>query len=897
MKKILILAFFCSFFTCDLRAKEATPENVVLQLAPGEQNEQPITLFDQVKTVLEVGDYFDKNYPDTFIEEDLSDDIRQFFPSLSPQEVYDREETVRDGVKFYRYFKTVYENIKSKFLAPEAPPLMVDEKDYDDYVPAPYIEADGESAVVITDIKKVLSYGNDYRDYEAYKARFERERQKTIPKTELGKLSHILSTLEWRKLPFYGIFYTNPVIGTLGIGEREKDDQLKGLQSSLMAATTTVNDSQEIRGVLQIIIPEGYAIPAYPYQKFDKPQVKFSGSENLKEAVTFWPVPYRMRSEDEFDLIAYRNKLVIPILYKLDDIQKPLKLKAEITYAICDESRNCRVVNMAPTLNLEVGNGYQSSVSNFITQHFNYLPTTESKELVINKIIADDEAHNLRILMTNHGTVAKPDIFISTSDNIRFGRPRIAIDGKKMIARLDVLDSNAKLADREVEATVVINDYSAIRSRYEVSTAGLFDFSVDKLSISLIWLAILGGFILNFMPCVFPVLSLKLLSVTRFGAQRETTLKKSFALTILGIFSAFLILAVLLAVIKALGHSIGWGMQFQNPVFIVVMLFVIVLFLAQIKGFYTLNTPQWLNRLAFRNTHPDNLLHFLTGVLVVVMSTPCTAPYLGTTIGFALAGTTIDIFVILLAVALGLSLPYIFVLFIPDVTVFIPKPGAWMKKLSFFMSAMLLLTIIWLFSVLWAQTEAWTCIRLAVYLTIFFLVIWFRHLLLNQVEIREIDVEVRAIVLKLIGYGFMALALIIAAISIWDIRQSFYEQRRIEVLDKSSTINFAEISKEVRAGNIVIVNVGADWCLTCTYNDNLVFGNIAVKDLIERYKIKIINVDWTNYNQEILNFMGRFGRKGVPFYILFSPNIPEGMVLPEIMTEKDLREIIQNVAG
>ena len=114
---------------------------------------------------------------------------------------------------------------------------------------------------------------------------------------------------------------------------------------------------------------------------------------------------------------------------------------------------------------------------------------------------------------------------------------------------------------------------------------------------------------------------------------------------------------------------------------------------------------------------------------------------------------------------------------------------------------------------------------------------------------------------------------------------------------KTNQINLEEIGKEVRAGNIVVVSVGADWCLTCSYNNFVVFKNMSLANLMKQYNVKLIEVDWTNYSIEILNFMERFGRKGVPFYILFSPNIPEGMVLPEIMSEVEFRKIIKNIAG
>lgn len=900
MKKFLILLFFTCIFANQAAAVDGQPGNVELDFFPGEQNEEEITLIDQAKTILEVGRYFDKNYPENFIEGDLSDDVREFFPHLAPQDVYDREQTIRDGVKFYRYFRDVYNKVKEKMLVPEAPPLLVDDKDYDTGEKQPYIDAGEGQAVVITDIKKVLSYGGNIQDFKAYQAYLERKRRKKddAPKNEFDKLSNMLQSLEWRKLPFYGLFYDNPVIGKKGIGSWTKDSEMPDLQASLLSNYTTVNDSSEIRGALEIRIPEGYDVPAFAGEGAVKPRISFGDSENLAQGVSFWPVPSRIRATaDKDDRIVFRKSIIVPLLYKPEDIKSPLLVKATVNFTLCAPDGGCRPVELTPELKLEAGSGYSSAVSNLITQNFNYLPTAESKALTVDKIVADDEGHSLRIAMTTSGLVAKPDIFVSTGDNISFSRPRISVDGNRMVARLDILDKDVKLAGREVELTVLLNDYTALRSRYEVEAESLLGFVSDKLSLGMILLAVLGGFILNFMPCVFPVLSLKLLSVTRFGAQRETTVRKSFALTSAGIFGAFLFLALLLSALKAWGYSVGWGMQFQNPLFVIIILFVIALFLAQVKGFYQIRVPERLNRLLFRTDNQSNFIHLMTGILVVLMSTPCTGPYLGTVLGFALAGSTVDIFAILLSVALGVSLPYLLVLIMPDITSLVPKPGAWMNKLNAIMTTMLLLTMFWLLSVLWAQVGILACLRLAVYLSLFLVLMWFRHKVIEQVEIGDETPEIKKSVIRFIRIVSMLLSAVIFAISLWDVQRGFSHNRQLESETKTNQINLEEIGKEVRAGNIVVVSVGANWCLTCSYNNFVVFKNMSLANLMKQYNVKLIEVDWTNYSIEILNFMERFGRKGVPFYILFSPNIPEGMVLPEIMSEVEFRKIIKNIAG
>lgn len=158
------------------------------------------------------------------------------------------------------------------------------------------------------------------------------------------------------------------------------------------------------------------------------------------------------------------------------------------------------------------------------------------------------------------------------------------------------------------------------------------------------------------MPCVFPVLSVKILSLSKFGAENDRSVRRNFMFTAAGIFLALGLIAVVLAVLKMLGRTVGWGMQFQSPVFLVFMMFVIVAFIAVLSGKITIRAPGWLERL---DTGANGFMHFLTGVLVVLMATPCTAPYLGTAVGFALGSAYVsDIFIIMFSVALGLSLPY-----------------------------------------------------------------------------------------------------------------------------------------------------------------------------------------------------------------------------------------------
>ena len=220
------------------------------------------------------------------------------------------------------------------------------------------------------------------------------------------------------------------------------------------------------------------------------------------------------------------------------------------------------------------------------------------------------------------------------------------------IAGIILYDMNGdKLAGvgKNFEVSAKLDDINTIRTNIKPQQASFFDTERPELSLGLLALAVLGGFILNFMPCVFPVLALKILAITKFGGSNAAKVRRGFLFTCLGLVTAFLILIGLLILLKSLGYALGWGMQFQSTSFLLIMSFVLIVFMLQIAGIINLGTPQWADRLLRSPNQSEDLLNFLTGLLLVLLSTPCSAPYLGTAIGFALAGSYSDIVIIMTA--------------------------------------------------------------------------------------------------------------------------------------------------------------------------------------------------------------------------------------------------------
>lgn len=887
---LMLLSPVCS-------AQEPDAGQVTIAINPEEENIKEIGFSDIADTFFEVGTYFNNNYPDDKINSNLKPDIAKFFPDLTTQQLYDRETLIRNSIKIFRWSKEKIAEIKAKFLAPDVPVLTYKDSDYEVPEKQPYVDVGKDNTLITTDIKKVLSYSSDPKEVESYQAF--RKRKEDTSKIEaafpqIARLKRIYEKIEIKKLPFYGLIYADPKTNGEGISPWLEQNHVK---IRLATEVSRLEQNPQIRGVIHFMLDEDWRLLAFAHGHFPSLKVNFSHSRNLKDCSIFNPVPHRTLFDDG-DLITYAGNFAVPFICSVPDTKAPADIKADVSFSLCNSEKKCLTGETAPELQILPGNGFNTTMQNFITQSFTHLPDTTEENIVFRDVSIETNRQSpsgqtLRLIADGKDSFDRPEFFIrTTEENIAFGRPRIAIDGSRVSARIDIITPDSSLIGKNIEITVLTNRSHVYRFDKKVTSSSIFDINSTRLTVGLLLLAVLGGFLLNFMPCVFPVLSLKILSLTRFGAKNTAHVKTSFSLSALGIFTGFSVLAAVLSVLKIMGQNLGWGMQFQNPLFLTAMIFAILMFLAQLYGIMPFSIS--FGKLGAKRFSPP-VEAFFSGILVVIMATPCTGPYLGTTVGFALAGTPFDIFAILSAVALGLSLPYLLLLLSPDLSVFVPRPGPWMQKLHRFMSFMLLLTLVWLFSILLAQSSWLTTCGISLTALVFYISLYLYRRILAEAEIssdgttehnrrirRVLHIICSSVLIVLFG-----LALIIGSAG--------FANHQKNIAGQSSTeLDFNRIGDYVEAGENVLVKIGADWCLTCGYNNLLVFNNLSAKELYERYKVRMINIDWTGYNPEILDFMSGYGRRGLPFYILYNKNIPEGLVLPEILNLMEFEKILHN---
>ncbi|MDD4557034.1 MAG: thioredoxin family protein [Alphaproteobacteria bacterium] len=867
---------------------------VILDLDENEEEEKPFDFKNEVETMIEIGQYFDKNYDDEALQtEDLRDDLKKFYPNMKEAELYEREKLVRKAVTLYRQGKSYYEIVKERFLVPEEPTLVLDDDEYETGYKEEYIQAPDNMAAVVYDFKKVISYSSNPRDVKAIEAKRLREIEKKKSKNKLEQLFEMSSKLDWKKFFTFDSEYS-PFTAEKGVGEWVEQD---GVSVRLLSESSSINHQKNLKMGLAFYVKPNYFILASSLKNNSVLKVDFEKSENLEDLSIHYPATKILEIGGK-KLQAYGGSFMLPFVLDVKNPEENLDLKANVAVTLCNLQIECQKKMLTPSLNLIAEDGRSSIVANYVTNTFHQLPSVEDKKLKLLSLNVeedDDGKEILRAVLENDYALKHFDIFVENEENIALSNPRILIDGRKIVVRFSPENENEQLKGKEFVVFANVNDEHFIRTKQIASEVSLFDVLNLKLSLSLIFLAILGGFLLNFMPCVFPVLSLKMMSLTSFGARVPAKIRKSFLMTAVGILLSFLVLTLVLCLLKYLGYSLGWGIQFQNPLFLIFMMFMILLFMLYVLGIFQISLPSWAQKFLSSSIDEASFLPLATGVMVVLLSTPCTGPYLATTIGFAFSASYLDMFAILTAVSLGLALPYLFLAAFPYLTInLMPKPGAWMNKLNRIMLLLLFLTLVWLMLIYSAQVGFWAMFRLGIYLILFASVFYFYYVLQEQLTAQHLNKDESSRLRKRFSKIFGVVLLSVFAISVVDGIYHF-EKHFNKNAEKQQMIDFEQIGTYVREGKIVIVSIEADWCLTCKYNELMVFKNISLKNVIQANDVEVINVDWTNYSEEILSFMEAYGRKGLPFYIVYSKKVPDGMVLPEVLSERELSRIIRNI--
>ena len=392
-------------------------------------------------------------------------------------------------------------------------------------------------------------------------------------------------------------------------------------------------------------------------------------------------------------------------------------------------------------------------------------------------------------------------------------------------------------------------------------------------------LALLGGALLNLMPCVFPVLSLKVLGFAQPGHSRRALVAGGVAYTA-GVIVSFVLLAGLLLLLRSGGERLGWGFQLQSPLFVAGLAVLFTLIGLHLAGVFELRSvlPSSLATLHSRYPLAD---HALTGVLAVAVASPCTAPFMGVALGAALTMSTPSALAVFGALGLGMALPYLAVACFPGLAQRLPRPGVWMLRFKVFMAFPMFATVVWLLWVLGQQTGLDGTVALLGMLVAVALAAWALG-----------DPATAGTGRK--GLGLMSVA-VLAATAIWAL-PAIREGTRVASSNSSSTLwktwSPTAVAEARAQGRPVFVDFTAAWCMTCQLNKRTTLADDEVLAEFERKGVVLMRADWTRRDPQITQALGQLNRSGVPVYILYGRAGTSPTLLPEILTPSAVKEAL-----
>ncbi|MGH1404621.1 MAG: protein-disulfide reductase DsbD family protein [Alphaproteobacteria bacterium] len=401
---------------------------------------------------------------------------------------------------------------------------------------------------------------------------------------------------------------------------------------------------------------------------------------------------------------------------------------------------------------------------------------------------------------------------------------------------------------------------------------------------SAIYLALFGGLILNLMPCVFPVLSMKALSLVKMQ-EKEARQARTYGLAYtFGVILSFLAIGGTLLILKEAGAAIGWGFQLQNPIVVAALAYLLFAIGLNLIGFFEFDFG--LNNIGNKLTQGQSVgSSFFTGILATIVATPCTAPFMGAAMGFAIAQPALVSMSVFAALGFGLALPYLLLSFIPALRNLLPRPGAWMNTFKQFLAFPMLASSVWLIWVLDQQSGAFGVLLTLLGMLSIAFAIWLSHLKPTGF-------------MKTITRTLFVLCLIVPLINLSYITTSMKNDSGTQEYSKGKTFSEETLETALTGENPVFVEMTAAWCITCKVNSASSINVQSTKDVFAEHKVEYLIGDWTNHDEKITEYLQTFNRNGVPIYVFYGKPDEHGVrpspvLLPQILTPTIVQNTIE----
>ena len=669
-----------------------------------------------------------------------------------------------------------------------------------------------------------------------------------------------------------------PWVGDPAIGE-----------ARLVSAVTGTADLQELPLGLEFRLAPGWKIYWRTPGEAGLPpklELQLASGHSVDNDIQ-WPVPKRFDAFG-FDNFGYANKVILPVTLRGHPKGAPVQIIGRVEALACSDI--CVPLTGEIGLTIADGPATASRHAMEIARYKARIPRSGGVLPIQVETIWQD-GDNLSVQFAANGPVVD-DIFVEGAPGIAFKKPVYA-RGVASIALEGKMD--APLTGQTLDLTIVAGQMF-VTSRHMVAKVGSVSGNLSHEVTGLdfehagVWaiaaFAFLGGLILNLMPCVLPVLAIKIATIIDSSGQSRGLVRMRFAAGAAGILASFAMGALGLAAMRFAGGQIGWGIQFQSPLFLTMMMFVLGLFTLNMLDRFFLPVPSFLtassslqpmDRLGPNGTAsraPRHLLasDFIAGMLATLLATPCSAPFVGSAVTVALSSDTLHLFGIFIAMGAGLSAPWVTVAVFPNLVRFLPKPGPWMGWLKRGLAGLLMATIVWIGWLLVAvQGGIATMLIICLVCLVLITILWRRKF--------PIILAVGGLFTAL--WALPPLAVSNSAPATGLVWQAWSENARKVAQDD---------------GKLVFLDITADWCITCKANKRFVLEREPVAgmlaELLDDGSLVMLQADWTRPNPRISAFLASHQRFGIPFNIIYGPAAPNGIVLGELLGARMIEQAL-----
>lgn len=664
---------------------------------------------------------------------------------------------------------------------------------------------------------------------------------------------------------------------------------------SLISDTKAVAASQPFTLGIRFTLAEHWHLYwRFPGDSGAAPEVEWSLPPGFEAGPIQWPLPRLLKSEGDLFTNVYENEVLFPVEIRppAQIPAAPFVITAKLKWYVCSET--CLPGDGEVSLSLSPGEPAPDNADLFALWK-SRLPQSSPAPFQLKWTKNKD---SVTVAVTGLEDSGKVEFYPIPPRGVMAEHPEpLASDPKGRTFRIP--SPEAGLASEDWKALVVLEEGGARRG-WEVSAtfsqsaggspggvvAGRSDSPRGSAASmeaprdanagglgKVLWAAFLGGLLLNLMPCVLPVIALKIFGFTQQAGEQPGRVFRLGLAFCAGVFTFFLGLAMAVAGLKAAGGGLNWGFQFQNPWILSGLIASVFVFGLNLLGVFEISLGGGANaKLSALSSKQGYGGAFLHGAFTTLLGTSCTAPYLGVTLGFAVSQTTPVVIAIFLTIAAGMSLPYLLLTSNPALLRFLPKPGAWMERLKQLMGFVILAVAVWMLGVLGKSLGVDAIAGTGAFLLVLGFACWIFGTLQNRVL-----ALLAALLVSAAGYRFFVYDALM--------RGPVHSQGGAESSEEGwEPFSPERVAKERAAGRPVFVDFTAEWCLNCKVNERVTLSKQEVQAAFKKRGVVMLKADWTHKDAVITEELNRFNRIGVPFYLLYKPGADAPHVFPELLT-------------